>query len=905
MTALYLYKNIRSTFTNYFQKNDHELIASSSLVPHNDPSLMFVNSGMVQFKNIFTGALKSDKKRAVTVQKCVRAGGKHNDLDNVGYTARHHTFFEMMGNFSFGDYFKEKAITHAWNLITNEYKLPKDKLYVTYYHTDIETALIWKKVTGFDDSRIIKISNNDNFWSMGELGPCGPSTEIFYDYGDSVSGGLPGTPSQDGDRYVEIWNLVFMQYEQISADQRIELPSKSVDTGMGLERLASVLSGKTNNYDTEIFSGLIDNIAEHVNAKITNENIASMRIIADHLRSASFLMADGIMPSNEGRGYVLRRIMRRAMRHAHNLGATEPLMYKIVPALTNQFGAFYEELKSQENLISQMLKNEEEKFKQTLDKGLNLLEQEAENLSKNSMLNGEIAFKLYDTYGFPLDLTEDILKNRQIQVDIDGFNAKMNEQKERARKAWNIRGDGGVDKLWFDVFSKHGATEFVGYSHEKSSALLHKIFAPGQASDQASGQSDANEAGALEEKSNIDMTNKGEFYLIFNQTPCYGESGGQMGDRGIITNKNCKIEIIDTLKFIGKIHAHKCKLISGNVLTGESYDIEIDSKYRANLKRHHSATHLLHAALRAKYGEFITQKGSLVDAEKLRFDFSCVNAPQTEELIEIEREINDVILANNEVTTSLMNIDDAKRAGALALFGEKYEDEVRVVSMGNSPANQAFEYKDSNNKFYSTELCGGTHVKRTGDIGAFKITSHSAIAAGIRRIEAVAGTSALKYFNQQELMLDEICKFLKAPKNEALIKLEQIFASAKTTKKQVENLQTSLLNQSLTNIEQNAINTKFGKIYYNIFDDIDVKLIRTLANKHAKADLAVILGSKLDDKCIFVIATDKNSAREFNAANIAKEFSMATDGSGGGKDDLAQIGVSNISLDFKQILKNL
>lgn len=861
-------EQIRSTFIDYFKGQDHTHVPSSSLVPHNDPTLMFVNSGMVQFKDVFTGVETRNYKRATSSQKSVRAGGKHNDLDNVGYTARHHTFFEMLGNFSFGDYFKEEAITYAWDLLTNHFCLPKEKLYLTVYHNDDEAANWWKKITGFSDDKIIRIPTNDNFWSMGDTGPCGPCTEIFYDHGDKIWGGLPGTKDADGDRYIEIWNLVFMQFEQINKDTRIELPKKSVDTGMGLERIAAVIQGVHDNYDVDVFKELIGYTESILKVKATGEEMFSYRVIADHLRSCSFLIADGVMPSNEGRGYVLRRIMRRAMRHAHQLGAKEPLMYKLLPKLVDLFGHAYPELKRAEDFVSSILKQEEERFKVTLDRGLKLLEEESANLGKGSKLPGEVAFKLYDTYGFPLDLTEDILKKQSANVDLDGFNKCMEEQRERARKSWVGSGESKTDRIWFDTLAKYGATEFLGYSHDTIEGSVLTLVQNGS------------EIGEINQKG-------AEFFLIANQTPFYAESGGQMGDVGIISSNNCKITVKDTLKFAGKIHAHKCVLDEGVIKTGDSMKLSIDREHRNNLRTHHSATHILHAVLREVLGKHITQKGSLVAADRLRFDISHPKALTAAEIVLVEEKVNNIIAHNSKVNTNLMSLEKATESGAMALFGEKYDSEVRVVSMG----------PDIENSSYSFELCGGTHVKRTGDIGVFKIISESAIAAGVRRIEAVCGPYAFGVIKDQEDKLNKVIDLLKSNKQEVVTRLEAILQEKKDLEKQVAKLQMDQLILSKDDLVKLAKDINGVKLVYQYAKDLDSKAMRAAAEDLVKNNpgLVIIYATSNQEKISMVIGCSKDVSDKFNAGEIAKKVSNIIDGSGGGSPTLAQIGGSNMS----------
>jgi alanyl-tRNA synthetase len=769
----YSTNQIRSEFINYFVKNDHTEVHASSLIPHNDPSLMFVNSGMVQFKNVFTGLEKRDYARATSSQKSVRAGGKHNDLDNVGYTARHHTFFEMLGNFSFGDYFKEKAIYYAWDLLTKEFSLDKSKLYVTVYHTDDEAANFWKKIANLSDDRIIRITTNDNFWSMGDTGPCGPCSEIFYDHGPHIPGGLPGTPEQDGDRYIEIWNMVFMQYEQVDKNTRIELPKKSIDTGMGLERIAAVLQGVHDNYDIDLFKEIISASENLTKTKAIGDAKFSHRVIADHLRSCAFLVADGVMPSNEGRGYVLRRIMRRAMRHAHILGAKEPLMYRLLPTLVGLMGEAYPELKRAEDFVSAIFKQEEERFRTTLDRGLKLVEEESSALKSGGIFSGEVAFKLYDTYGFPLDLTEDILKSKDIRVDSDEFHTKMQEQKERARKSWSGSGEAKTDGLWFDIQSAHGGTEFLGYSLTEAQGTVLDLVSDSERKESIS------EHGA-------------KFILITNQTPFYGESGGQMGDIGSIISDNAKIKVTDTKKYLGNIFAHYCNLESGSVSKGDIVTLKIDIEHRDNIRANHSATHILHAVLREVLGKHVTQKGSLVAEDRLRFDISHPNAISLEDRAIIEDKVNKIIRENSEVKTVLMSTEDAISKGAMALFGEKYDSEVRVVSMG---------LKNTDENEYSVELCGGTHVSHTGDIGSFKIISENAIAAGVRRIEAVTGVHVIDYLRQTEALLTNIVDTLKVGRAEVLEKLTSLIESNKASEKALSELKIGAMTYNKSKAE--------------------------------------------------------------------------------------------------------
>ncbi len=694
---------IRSAFLDYFEKNDHKIVESSNLVPNNDPTLMFANSGMVQFKNVFTGLEKRDYQRATTSQKCVRAGGKHNDLENVGYTPRHHTFFEMLGNFSFGDYFKERAIELAWNLITKEFGLDKNRLYVTVYHDDDEAFNYWKKIAGLNEDKIIRIATSDNFWSMGETGPCGPCSEIFYDHGDHLDGGLPGTKNEDGDRFIEIWNLVFMQYEQISKDKRINLPKPSVDTGMGLERIAALLQGTHDNYETDHFKKIINAAAEILKIKPNIENLASFRVIADHLRASSFLIAEGVLPSNEGRGYVLRRIMRRGMRHSHLLGSKEPIFYNIFKTLKDEMKGNYSEIERAESLIKETLRMEEEKFLILLDRGIKILNEEISKIDK--ILPGEVAFKLYDTYGFPLDLTQDILKNKSLTIDIDKFESLMKESKELAKKNWKGSGDSAVDDIWFSIKDKLGPSEFLGYETDQAEGIILSLL------------KDNKEVNELNEND--------EGMIILNQTPFYGESGGQVGDTGEIISGDFKFKITDVQKKLGDLFVHYGKVKSGSIKIKDNVEMKIDIDRRNNIRAYHSATHLLHESLRRVLGTHVTQKGSLVAPDRLRFDFSHMKPISDQEIEKIESHVNSMVQKKSEVKTRIMTPKEAVENGALALFGEKYGEEVRVLSMG-----------DEKEKYFSTELCGGTHVRNTGDIGKFKIISQSSIAAGVRRVEA-------------------------------------------------------------------------------------------------------------------------------------------------------------------------
>ncbi|MBF0248427.1 MAG: alanine--tRNA ligase, partial [Alphaproteobacteria bacterium] len=753
--------DIRKAFLDFFAKNGHQVVDSSPLVPHNDPTLMFTNAGMVQFKNVFTGLENRAYTRAATSQKCVRAGGKHNDLENVGHTARHHTFFEMLGNFSFGDYFKDDAIDLAWRLITKDYGIDKNRLTVTVYHTDDEAFDIWKKVAGLPDERIIRIPTADNFWSMGDTGPCGPCSEIFYDHGDHIFGGPPGSPDEDGDRFVEIWNLVFMQYEQQADGTRIDLPKPSIDTGMGLERIAAVMQGTHDNYETDLLRALIQASADATGTDPDGEHRVSHRVIADHLRATAFLIADGVLPSNEGRGYVLRRIMRRAMRHAHLIGAKEPLIYRLFPALKAKMGGAYPELNRADALITETLKLEESRFQKTLDRGLKLLDEATGDMGQGGELDGETAFKLYDTYGFPLDLTQDALRAKGIKVDEGGFNAAMARQKAAARASWAGSGEAATEGLWFDLKDELGATDFLGYKTEEAQGQITAILKDGA-------RVDAAKAGD-------------EVMLIANQTPFYGESGGQTGDRGRITRGELDIEITDTQKKLGAIHAHVGKVLKGAVRVGEEVTLHVDHGLRSALRANHSATHLLHAALRDKLGGHVTQKGSMVSSDRLRFDISHPKAVTTDEMTDVEIAVNAQVRKNTKVVTRLMAPEEAVEAGAMALFGEKYGDEVRVVSMGMGDG-----------KDFSVELCGGTHVARTGDIGLFKVVSEGAVSSGVRRIEALTGAAAVDYLEAQEATLNATAGLLKAAPQDVHDRVRQLMDERKKLEREISDLRKKL-----------------------------------------------------------------------------------------------------------------
>jgi len=870
-------KDIRSEFLGYFEKNGHTHVDSSPLVPQNDPTLMFVNSGMVQFKNVFTGGEHRDYTRATTAQKCVRAGGKHNDLDNVGYTARHHTFFEMLGNFSFGDYFKEEAISYAWELVSKNFEMPKDKLLVTVHSTDEEAAGLWKKIAGFSDDKIIRIPTDDNFWQMGDTGPCGPCTEIFYDQGEGLAGGPPGSPDEDGDRFLEFWNLVFMQYEQEPGEDgqpiRRPLPNPSIDTGMGLERMAALMQGKVTNYDIDLLKSIIDNVADLTGVAYSGDQAASHRVIADHLRCASFLLADGVMPSNEGRGYVLRRIMRRGMRHAHLLGASDALMYKLLPTLVSMMGEAYPELKRAESLISETLKNEEARFKQTLDRGLKMLDDEADNVRDNT-LAGDVAFKLYDTYGFPVDLTQDALRLKGIEVDMAGFNAAMDEQKKAARAAWSGSGDAGTEKLWFEILEEFGPTEFLGYEKEQAEGKALALVKDGKV---------------------VESLNKGDDgYIITNQTPFYAESGGQVGDTGFIAGEGLSGVVTDTKKQVGKLFAHAVTMKEGKVEKGDSLVLTVDHMRRSIIRSNHSVTHLLHEALRETLGDHVAQKGSLQDDQRTRFDISQPVALTPAQLKAVEEKVNAEIRANTEVITRIMPIDEARESGAMALFGEKYDDEVRVVSMGTA--------KKGSNKPYSVELCGGTHVKRTGDIGLFKIISESAVSSGVRRIEALTGANALAYLEEQEARLHEAAQILKSAPAEVTARVKTLVEDRKKLEQEVSTLRKQLAMggnvgaASSSNDDVKEINgVKFiGKVLPD-FPAKDLKgMVDDLKKKLGSG--VVVLIATADGKASIVVGVTADLTGSINAVDLVKLGAQALGGQGGGgRPDMAQAGGTNAS----------
>ncbi|HEV2503450.1 MAG TPA: alanine--tRNA ligase [Mesorhizobium sp.] len=861
--------DIRSTFLDYFRKEGHEIVASSPLVPRNDPTLMFTNAGMVQFKNVFTGLEKRPYSRAATAQKSVRAGGKHNDLDNVGYTARHLTFFEMLGNFSFGDYFKERAIELAWNLITKGFGLKKDKLLVTVYHTDDEAAGYWKKIAGFSDDRIIRIATSDNFWAMGDTGPCGPCSEIFIDRGEHIWGGPPGSPEEDGDRFLEFWNLVFMQYEQVTKEERIDLPRPSIDTGMGLERMASILQGVESVFETDLFRHLIDAASSALGQGPSSENVASYRVIADHLRSSSFLVADGVLPSNEGRGYVLRRIMRRAMRHAQLLGANEPLMWKLVPALVREMGQAYPELVRSEALLTETLKLEETRFRKTLVRGLGLLADATDRLGAGDMLDGETAFKLYDTYGFPLDLTQDALRQRSISVDLAGFTDAMERQKAEARASWAGSGEAATETVWFSVRDKIGATEFLGYETEKAEGIVTAILRDGKVVD------DAREGDSVA--------------IIVNQTPFYGESGGQMGDTGTISGEGFRIEVTDTLKKADGLFVHQGKVTKGSLKTGAAVELEVDHARRTRLRSNHSATHLIHEALREVLGTHVAQKGSLVAPERLRFDISHNKPISSEELEEVERMANEIVVQNSPVTTRLMSVDDARAEGAMALFGEKYGDEVRVVSMGTAL------HGEKANRPYSIELCGGTHVKATGDIGLVRIVSDSPVAAGVRRIEALTGEAARRHLDEQDRRLKAVAATLKISPADVLARVETLLDERKKLERDLTDARKKLaMGGGSAGAAENVAETVAGVGFLGkSVSGVSPKDLKPLADEGKKAlgSGVVVLVGEAEGKASVVVAVTEDLVGRFSAVDLVRVASAALGGQGGGgRPDMAQAG---------------
>ncbi|MBM3568248.1 MAG: alanine--tRNA ligase [Alphaproteobacteria bacterium] len=856
---------IRKAFLDFFARHGHAVIASSPLVPHNDPTLLFTNAGMVQFKNVFTGQEKRDYVRAATSQKCVRAGGKHNDLDNVGYTARHHTFFEMLGNFSFGDYFKERAVELAWNLVTREYGLPKQRLTATVYAEDDEAFGLWKRIAGLPDSRIVRIPTSDNFWQMGDTGPCGPCSEIFFDHGDKIAGGPPGSAEADGDRFVEVWNLVFMQFEQLRPGERVPLPRPSIDTGMGLERIAAVLQGKQDNYDTDLLRSLIEASAHASSTEADGPHKISHRVIADHLRAACFLIADGVLPSNEGRGYVLRRIMRRAMRHAHMIGTKEPHLHRLVGKLVEVMGATFGELGRAQALIAETLKLEEERFRVTLERGLRLLDDELARLPGGAALPGEVAFKLYDTYGFPLDLTQDALKAKRIAVDSEGFNRAMARQRAEARKAWAGSGEQATEAEWFAVRDKAGATEFLGYSVEQAEARIEALLVDGKPAERAA-------AGA-------------KVQIVLNQTPAYGESGGQMGDSGrMAAAGGGRVAFADTRKLLGDLHVHVGTVETGSIAVGEAVAVAVDDARRSALRANHSATHLLHAALRRRLGEHVTQKGSLVAPDRLRFDISHNKPLGDDERAAIEAEVNAMIRQNAETATHLMTPEAAVKAGAMALFGEKYGDEVRVVSMGEGEAG-----------VYSTELCGGTHVRRTGDIGLFAIVSEGAVSAGVRRIEALTGEAARAHLVGEGALLRRAADLLRANPGELPDRLAALIEDRKRLERELSEARRALVSGGAKDAAEAEMAGSI-KFVGRRLDGVPAKDLRGMVD-----DLKKKLGSGVialvainDDKAALATGVTADLTAKLSAVELARVGAEALGGKGGGgRPDFAQAGGPN------------
>jgi alanyl-tRNA synthetase len=876
---------IRSAFLDFFQKNGHEIVPSSPLVPQNDPTLMFTNAGMVQFKNLFTGAEKRDYTRAATAQKCVRAGGKHNDLDNVGYTARHHTFFEMLGNFSFGDYFKPLAIDLAWQLITREFGLSPDRLLVTVYHDDDEAFALWKKIAGFPDSKIIRIASADNFWAMGDTGPCGPCSEIFYDQGEKLQGGPPGSPNEDGDRFLEFWNLVFMQFEQVSPGHRIALPRPSIDTGMGLERIAALLQGVTSNYDIDLLRSLILAVGSATDVDPDGPLKASHRVIADHLRASAFLIADGVLPSNEGRGYVLRRIMRRAMRHAQMLGAKEPLMWRLVPVLLREMGQAYPELLRAEPLIVETLRLEETRFRETLARGLSILDEETRNLPHGGTLPGEVAFKLYDTYGFPLDLTEDALRARGLCVDSAGFEAAMERQRSEARKAWAGSGELATENVWFAIKEKTGATDFLGYDMEHAEGLV---------------------AACLRDGKEVHSLKQGERgAVILNQTPFYGESGGQVGDTGYMHAQGVRFRVSDTQKKLGDLYVHEGLVEEGELRPGLALELFVDHDRRKALRANHSATHLLHEALRQVLGEHVAQRGSLVAPDRLRFDFSHHKPIGPNELTLVEDIANREVIGNTPVVTHLMDLDEAMRTGARALFGEKYGEEVRVVSMG-------FEHNHENgltlstNPAFSTELCGGTHVSRTGDIGLISIVSEAAVAAGVRRIEAKTAAEARHYLNARARQLHDVAALLKAPEEEANKRLASLIDERRKLERELREARRKnyvlegetghyTVEGSTATLSKESLGAIGGiKFFRRVVHGIDTKDLKSVvdeAKQNVGSGVVAVVNVAADGKASIVVGVTDDLTDRLDAVQLVRPAAIRLGGSGGGgRRDMAQAG---------------
>ena len=856
-------KDIRNTYLNFFAKHDHKIIPSSSLVPDNDPTLMFTNSGMVQFKNIFTGNEKRDYTRATTSQKSVRAGGKHNDLDSVGYDVRHHTFFEMLGNFSFGDYFKEEAIAWAWELVTKEFCISKDRLAVTVYHTDDVSRNIWRKVSGLPEERIIGISTKDNFWQMGDTGPCGYCSEIFYDHGPEVWGGLPGTPEEDGDRWIEIWNLVFDEFEDLPDGSRIPLKQRCIDTGMGLERMSAILQGVHSNYEIDLFKNLINDISKLTGADPEGPLKSSFNVIADHLRAMSFLIADGVLPTNEGRGYVLRRIMRRAMRHVQMLGIHEPMIYKLLPSLQREMGEAYPELYRAQALISETIKTEESRFIKTLDKGLRILDEETANLKAGDELNGSVAFKLYDTYGFPLDLTQDALRNKNISVDTKGFDEAMAKQKAEARKNWAGSGDSGTEKVWFEIQEKVGSTEFLGYNTLKADGQVTALVVNNES---------------------LNLVSRGEFWLVANQTPFYAEMGGQVGDIGLISSDNVTIQVLDVKKKLDGISAHLCKLIKGSIKVGDILTFQVAEQNRKNICANHSVTHLLHRALRDVLGNHVAQKGSYVSSERMRFDLSHPKQITAEEIRQVENIVNNAIRQNYHVTTALMSQDEAIKSGAMALFGEKYGEEVRVVSMGDDK------------EVFSRELCGGTHVKETGDIGYFNIVSESAVSAGVRRLECLTGHGAEQFVQEMEDKLHAVGNLLKTSPNDLEKRVKQLLEEKKKLENDMFELKKRFASNKAADNRDNFELINGVKFVGRAIPNVHPKELKAFIDEITPelGSGIVVLASNKDDKASIVVGVTKDLTAKYSAIDLVKKASQAVGGQGGGgRPDMAQAGGPN------------
>jgi alanyl-tRNA synthetase len=875
----------RRAFLDYFASQGHTVCPSAPLVPQNDPTLMFTTAGMVPFKDYFTGRDTPTFRRATSSQKCVRAGGKHNDLENVGYTARHHTFFEMLGNFSFGDYFKEEAIHFAWDMITKIYALPKDKLWVTIYHTDDEAAKLWTKIAGLKEDRIIRIATSDNFWSAGDTGPCGPCTEIFYDHGDHVFGGPPGSADEDGDRFMEIWNLVFMQYDQINKDTRIDLPKPSIDTGMGLERISTVLQGKQNNYDTDVFQILTGTAADFTSTKPEGDALISQRVIADHLRSSAFLIAQGVMPSNEGRGYVLRRIMRRAMRHAHLLGAKEPLMHRLLPALISTMGQDHHELIEQEALVKDTLYREENRFRETLARGLKLLDEEVATLTDKGTLSGSVAFKLYDTYGFPLDLTEDILVRSGYQLDHAGFEASMQKQQEMARASWVGSGDKTTDKVWFDIQSQIGSSEFLGYNTIKAQGVIQAIIKEGVS------------VPSAQEGNKVSV--------ILSQTPFYAESGGQLGDTGVLKGeKGQLLEVTDCQKPIGSFHVHVVEIKKGVIQLGDPVEGIVDASRRHKLKQHHTATHLLHEALRRHLGDHVAQKGSLVEPTRLRLDFSQTEAITDAQMAKIIEDVRNEIQSNSAVVTRVMTLEEAQQTGARALFGEKYGKEVRVISMG--------QFDPQINKPYSVEFCGGIHVKNTAEIGAFRIISESSVSSGVRRIQAVVGVEAEKLAEAERDVLTGLAQILKAAPAEVTERVQKLLAENHQMNTEMGSMRKKIALGGMGASGQNSSNQDFEhvgnlKFIGKTFDDLPAKDLKPLADqfKLQIGSGVVVLITKADGRASLVVGVTDDLSARVSAVDLVRVGAEALGGTGGGgRSNMAQAGGPNVD-DAHQAMDNI